>query len=167
MIQSIQIDRINQHFCYAYWFDSVFMFLQNAFTYQTFSISLHWKMPTVNQPPLVTDICLGCICEAVSGCDRTLKCSDGVCGLFAITWAYWADSGKPTLRGEDKASGSGKYILIFSLKKKHSQFLPQMIVWRNAILTSPYFNRMIEIFSFRKLCEWSILRRGNHSKIHE
>jgi Destabilase len=48
----------------------------------------------------VTDICLGCICEASSGCDRSLKCSGDVCGLFRITWAYWSDGGKPTQQGE-------------------------------------------------------------------
>ncbi|CAG9800371.1 unnamed protein product [Chironomus riparius] len=48
----------------------------------------------------VTDVCLGCICEAASECDRSLKCSGDVCGLFRITWAYWSDSGKPTQQGE-------------------------------------------------------------------
>ncbi|XP_037032108.1 lysozyme 1-like [Bradysia coprophila] len=50
--------------------------------------------------PDVTEVCLGCICEASSGCNRTLSCNGDVCGLFRITWAYWADSGKPTQPGE-------------------------------------------------------------------
>jgi len=48
----------------------------------------------------VTDVCLGCICEASSGCDRSLKCGGDVCGLFRITWGYWSDGGKPTQAGE-------------------------------------------------------------------
>lgn len=48
----------------------------------------------------VTEVCLGCICEAVSGCNTTLKCTGDVCGLFRITWPYWADSGKPTQQGD-------------------------------------------------------------------
>ncbi|KAI9576759.1 lysozyme-like isoform X1 [Glossina fuscipes] len=51
---------------------------------------------TAQEKP-VTDICLGCICEAISGCNQTAICSGGVCGLFRITWAYWADAGKLTL----------------------------------------------------------------------
>lgn len=48
----------------------------------------------------VTDICLGCICEAISNCNRTLTCVGDVCGLFRITWAYWSDGGKPTQNSE-------------------------------------------------------------------
>ncbi|XP_065159526.1 lysozyme-like [Atheta coriaria] len=52
----------------------------------------------VNQP------CLGCLCEAISGCNATKVCQGDVCGPFRITWAYWADSGKPTLNGESDES---------------------------------------------------------------
>jgi len=48
----------------------------------------------------VTEVCLGCICEAVSNCDPTLRCEGDVCGLFRITWPYWSDGGKPTVNGE-------------------------------------------------------------------
>ncbi|XP_036333612.1 invertebrate-type lysozyme 3-like [Rhagoletis pomonella] len=54
----------------------------------------------------VTDVCLGCICEAISGCNRTATCTGGVCGLFRITWPYWADGGKQTLNGESPESES-------------------------------------------------------------
>ncbi|XP_033228797.1 lysozyme-like [Belonocnema kinseyi] len=47
----------------------------------------------------VSQTCLGCICEASSGCNVTLGCNSDVCGPFRITWAYWADGGKPTLDG--------------------------------------------------------------------
>lgn len=58
-------------------------------------------------PTPVTDICLGCICEAVSSCNQSLKCDGSTCGLFRITWAYWADSGKPTQQGEANDSPTG------------------------------------------------------------
>lgn len=50
--------------------------------------------------PLVSKVCLGCICEAASGCNTTIGCNGDVCGPFRITWAYWADAGKPTLNNE-------------------------------------------------------------------
>ncbi|EAA05103.3 AGAP011119-PA [Anopheles gambiae str. PEST] len=52
----------------------------------------------------VTDVCLSCICEASSGCDASLRCSGDVCGMFAITWAYWADAGKPVQQGDSPDS---------------------------------------------------------------
>lgn len=55
----------------------------------------------------VTQTCLGCICEAISGCNRTAQCSGDVCGLFRITWGYWADAGKPTVAGESPTSETG------------------------------------------------------------
>ncbi|XP_050308861.1 lysozyme-like [Anthonomus grandis grandis] len=54
----------------------------------------------------VTQQCLGCICEAISGCNTTAVCSGDVCGPFRITWAYWSDSGKPTVRGESPESAT-------------------------------------------------------------
>lgn len=57
---------------------------------------------------VVTETCLGCICEAISGCNRTTTCAGDVCGLFRLTWAYWADSGKPTVGGEAPTSETGK-----------------------------------------------------------
>jgi len=56
----------------------------------------------------VTDVCLGCICEAISGCNNTLQCNGDVCGLFRITWAYWSDAGKPTV-GNEPASSDTAY----------------------------------------------------------
>ncbi|KAF5270630.1 hypothetical protein FQA39_LY01368 [Lamprigera yunnana] len=42
--------------------------------------------------------CLGCICEAISGCNITRMCTGDICGPFSITWAYWADGNKPTIK---------------------------------------------------------------------
>ncbi|XP_052869241.1 lysozyme-like [Anopheles cruzii] len=52
----------------------------------------------------VTDVCLSCICEASSGCDASVRCSGDVCGMFRITWAYWADAGKPVQLGDSPDS---------------------------------------------------------------
>ncbi|XP_057665005.1 lysozyme-like [Diorhabda carinulata] len=54
----------------------------------------------VSQDLPVTQVCLGCICEAISRCNTSSVCSGDVCGPFRITWGYWADSGKPTLKGK-------------------------------------------------------------------
>ncbi|XP_011696002.1 PREDICTED: lysozyme-like isoform X2 [Wasmannia auropunctata] len=48
----------------------------------------------------VSQVCLGCLCEASSGCNTTIGCSGSVCGPFGITWDYWSDADKPTLNGE-------------------------------------------------------------------
>lgn len=54
----------------------------------------------VSQDLPVTQVCLGCICEAISRCNTSSVCSGDVCGPFRITWGYWADSGKPVLKGK-------------------------------------------------------------------
>jgi hypothetical protein len=54
----------------------------------------------------VSELCLGCICEAISNCNRSLGCNGDVCGLFRITWAYWADAGKPVI-AQDNADNEG------------------------------------------------------------
>ncbi|XP_035787305.1 lysozyme-like [Anopheles albimanus] len=58
----------------------------------------------VGQENPVTDACLSCICEASSGCDASVRCSGDVCGMFRITWAYWADAGKPVQSGDSPDS---------------------------------------------------------------
>ncbi|XP_066584156.1 lysozyme-like [Prorops nasuta] len=61
---------------------------------------------------LVSRTCLGCMCEAASGCNTTIGCISEVCGPFRITWAYWADSGKPYLNNE--ATGNEDYARCVS-----------------------------------------------------
>ncbi|XP_064535962.1 lysozyme-like [Drosophila montana] len=56
------------------------------------------------QDKILDEVCLGCICEAISGCSQERYCADGVCGPFRITWAYWADGGKLTLNNESPLS---------------------------------------------------------------
>nr|CAD7398470.1 unnamed protein product [Timema poppensis] len=54
-----------------------------------------------NVAKTVNQICLGCICEAASDCDRSVGCVKDVCGLFKITRPYWVDSGRPVLANDD------------------------------------------------------------------
>ncbi|OXU16760.1 hypothetical protein TSAR_014505 [Trichomalopsis sarcophagae] len=56
----------------------------------------------------LNQVCLGCICEAASGCNTTIGCVGDICGPFHITWGYWSDSGKPTLNGQP-ASDNNAY----------------------------------------------------------
>lgn len=56
----------------------------------------------------MSQVCLGCICEAVSNCQTSLKCEGDVCGVFRITQPYWVDAGKPVLLNDDPNSPSGK-----------------------------------------------------------
>ncbi|XP_024086362.1 uncharacterized protein LOC106672655 [Cimex lectularius] len=61
----------------------------------------------------VNELCLGCICEAISNCNTSLGCSGNICGLFKITWAYWADANKPTLKLDNPDSNDGKFLRHF------------------------------------------------------
>ncbi|XP_060655724.1 invertebrate-type lysozyme 3-like [Drosophila nasuta] len=51
----------------------------------------------------VTELCLNCLCEALSECNATAICINpkiGTCGIFRITNDYWVDAGKLTINGE-------------------------------------------------------------------
>ncbi|KAJ8684301.1 hypothetical protein QAD02_020093 [Eretmocerus hayati] len=54
----------------------------------------------------VSPACLGCICDAASGCNTTLGCTNDVCGPFRITLSYWTDGGKPSLNNETNPDDS-------------------------------------------------------------
>jgi len=41
----------------------------------------------------VSEPCLACLCEAISGCDLKFRCVDNICGPFHITHGYWVDGG--------------------------------------------------------------------------
>lgn len=72
---------------------------------------LFQQQPQPQSEP-ISEICLGCICESISSCNRTLTCEGDVCGMFRITWAYWADSGKPVLEGDNPNDGLGNSFLL-------------------------------------------------------
>uniref|UniRef100_A0A1A9WK39 lysozyme n=1 Tax=Glossina brevipalpis TaxID=37001 RepID=A0A1A9WK39_9MUSC len=58
----------------------------------------------VEEEAPLSDICMGCLCEATSGCNQTAICNYGACGLFRVTYAYWADAGKLTLDNDSPDS---------------------------------------------------------------
>ncbi|XP_055856064.1 uncharacterized protein LOC129919234 [Episyrphus balteatus] len=62
------------------------------------------KSGEASEEDLVDDTCLGCICDAISNCNVTTTCNSKACGLFRITWIYWADMGKMTVNGESPDS---------------------------------------------------------------
>ncbi|XP_074031979.1 lysozyme [Leptinotarsa decemlineata] len=69
-----------------------------------FVLLAYYSVGIISQDLPVTQQCLGCICEAISACNTSRICSGDVCGPFRLTWAYWADSGKPTVSGESPES---------------------------------------------------------------
>lgn len=59
-----------------------------------------------NKP--VTEDCLDCLCETMSGCNASAICVNGACGIFRITWGYWVQAGQITLPGDTALSEDGK-----------------------------------------------------------
>lgn len=60
----------------------------------------------------LADTCLGCICEAISGCNLTRGCVEDDCGMFRITKLYWLDAGQPTLQLDDPNTDGGILLSI-------------------------------------------------------
>ncbi|CAG0915446.1 unnamed protein product [Notodromas monacha] len=54
--------------------------------------------------PVISDECIGCICEGSTSCDLSVKCTGGgyLCGPLLISRAYWTDGGQPVLKGNNK-----------------------------------------------------------------
>ncbi|KAF0310592.1 Lysozyme 2 [Amphibalanus amphitrite] len=50
------------------------------------------QLSTQQTTELVSQQCLGCICEASTQCDLSKDCSSGYCGPFLIGNAYFVDS---------------------------------------------------------------------------
>lgn len=44
----------------------------------------------------------------MSGCQQGLQCEGDHCGLFKISWPYWADAGKPTINGQSPEESDGE-----------------------------------------------------------
>jgi len=56
--------------------------------------------------------CLGCICEASSGCNQTIGCSSHAgyhCGPFLMSWAFWKEAGQPLLTAGDNPDRKGAF----------------------------------------------------------
>lgn len=68
---------------------------------------------------VVPEDCLGCLCQASSGCNLTTPCTTGhqyLCGPFLISWAYWADAGKFVLANDNPDRKGGWFISYYYLK---------------------------------------------------
>lgn len=48
----------------------------------------------------IAPICLRCICDAVSGCNKKSKCDGDSCGVFNMTRQYWTDAGRQEVTTE-------------------------------------------------------------------
>lgn len=59
---------------------------------------------------IVSEVCLGCICQAVSQCNLTIGCTEEDCGMFRITKPYWIDSGKPTIPLDNQEDNGGRNV---------------------------------------------------------
>ncbi|XP_014219639.1 lysozyme-like [Copidosoma floridanum] len=78
----------------------------------------------------ITQACLGCICDAASGCNTTIGCTGDVCGPFRITKIYWTDGGKPSIDGESDGDDSGLVISLFIVyKNNHDEILKNIVQW--------------------------------------
>ena len=62
----------------------------------------------------VTNNCIGCICEASSRCDATIKCvSNGfLCGPFFISKPFWIDAGRCVLPGDNPENEDGNHFSV-------------------------------------------------------
>lgn len=60
----------------------------------------------------LTEICLGCLCEATSRCNATIGCNEEDCGMFRITRPYWMDAERPVLSLDNPDSEGGKLFRV-------------------------------------------------------
>jgi hypothetical protein len=111
-LQSVRPITLVVHCCHNLAHDGDFTVRKLGSSQQDDSLRSIWKCFLLfsGQQP-VSELCLGCICEAVSNCNRSLGCNGDVCGLFRITWAYWADAGKPVIAQDhpDNEGGEGQW----------------------------------------------------------
>jgi len=69
-------------------------------------------VPALAQAPGPSPNCLGCICEASSGCNQTIGCSSHAgyhCGPFLISWNFWKEVEQPVLRQGDNPDRKGAF----------------------------------------------------------
>jgi len=66
----------------------------------------------------ISQKCIGCICEAASGCNITVGCDGPVCGPFYITKQYWIDAGRPYINGGQSDNDNEDSELPFFIQKK-------------------------------------------------
>ncbi|KAH8253315.1 hypothetical protein KR032_004779 [Drosophila birchii] len=77
---------------------SLFVFLLGL------TMGVMWIQAETQKP--ITETCLVCMCQALSGCNDTAVCVNGACGIFRITWDQWVDSGRFTIPGDSPLTDS-------------------------------------------------------------
>ncbi|XP_034232935.1 loricrin-like [Thrips palmi] len=63
--------------------------------YRPYSGGAYSRNGAVSASRGVSANCLNCICNALTGCDPYADCSNGGCGAFKLSLAYWQDCGSP------------------------------------------------------------------------
>lgn len=63
-----------------------------------------------NKKP-ITEACLTCMCEALSGCNDTAICVNGACGIFRLTRDQWGDSGRLVVGNDSPVSDIGTFAV--------------------------------------------------------
>ena len=65
----------------------------------------------------VSELCMGCLCEASTDCDRNFHCDGRYCGMFRISAPYWRDAGSPVKNGDNAKTVGGKRRLYCTSKQ--------------------------------------------------
>ena len=91
---------------------------RHSFSIDEIVSNCFFNCPAAGQAaPQVPQDCLGCMCQASTGCNTTIGCTGGsqyLCGPFLISWAYWADGGKSVLVNDnaDRLGGTSPPIVF-------------------------------------------------------
>jgi len=104
----------------------------------------------------VTELCMGCLCEASTDCNRNFQCDGGYCGMFRISAPYWRDAGSPVKKGDNATTVAGKLRLYVPVNRL-------MCLEREAKLCLT----ALSCFSIRALRDGPILCRAHSAGIHD
>lgn len=59
--------------------------------------------------PNYDNTCEKCLCEAATGCNKTIGCEHGFCGMYKLTRKFWEKAGKPVILGDDPDRRTGNF----------------------------------------------------------
>uniref|UniRef100_A0A336LSV4 lysozyme n=1 Tax=Culicoides sonorensis TaxID=179676 RepID=A0A336LSV4_CULSO len=74
-----------------------------CFTFLLYVILIFPVKSKENHGP-VSDLCLACMCEAMTECNHEIGCEGIHCGIFKISKGHWTDANMPTVDGEESTS---------------------------------------------------------------
>ena len=101
----------------------------------------------------VTELCMGCLCEASTDCNRNFQCDGRYCGMFRISVPYWRDAGSPVKKGDNATTIAGKRRLYVPVNRS---MCPNVKLCLTAL----------SCFSVRALRDGPTLRRAHGAGIH-